>query len=136
MTIEFRKGPTAAVSFRVEPPAKPAEGATNAVPAQVPDEQESAAAMAMMAPMLQGMRVSFLVEVDGKIVRTSAQVREGDNRVVLMDMPLGKVLAHAEGSKLIGGGAQDPEIIQKIQALKIEGVVIEDLEKGLTVEFE
>ena len=136
LRVTFRKTPRPMVSFQQVPlpqaaaaPAKPGEAGAGA-------EANNAMPAAMMSAMLQGMRISFLVEVDGKIQSTTSHYRQGDNRIVLFDLPMDKVLANAAGAKLLEGGKDDPRALDKLRELKIEGLAIEDLSKGLVIEWQ
>jgi outer membrane murein-binding lipoprotein Lpp len=130
LLVEFRKSPQPMVIFKELAKAK-------AAPA--PKQTESAPGMegmaAMMGPMLQGMRISCIVEVDGKITRTTSHHQQGDNKVVLMDLLMDKVLANAEGMKLIGGSKEDPDALNKLRALNIPGLALEDMTRGITIEW-
>ncbi len=129
MQVSFKPGkPAKLVVTEPEPPAT-----TEAAPAQ-PEGMDQQAMMQMMAPMMAGMRMRMAIEVDGKIVKTNAQYVEG-NRVVLADITMDKVLANPEGAKLITAAQNDPKAIEKLAALKIEGVKI-STEKKLEIEFQ
>ena len=136
LRVTFRKTPRPMVSFQQVPlpqaaaaPAKPGEAGAGA-------EANNAMPAAMMSAMLQGMRMSFIVEVDGKIVSTTSHYRQGNNRIVLLDLPMDKVLGNAAGAKLLEGGKDDPRALDKMRELKIEGLAIEDLSKGLVIEWQ
>jgi len=135
MLLEFRKSPQPAIMFRQKATAKAAPKATESGAAEAMPGAEAMPA-AMLAPMLQGMRINFIVEVDGKITRTNSHYKQGDNRIVLMDMQMDKVLASPEGAKLIGGGQDDPALLNKIRDLKIPGLAIEDMERGIAIEWQ
>ncbi|MCX7010248.1 MAG: hypothetical protein NTY53_23920, partial [Kiritimatiellaeota bacterium] len=135
MYLEFRKTPLPAIMFQEKKTAKAAKPEKKEAAGEAKPDMSGMPA-AMMGTMLQGMRVSFVVEVDGKITRTNSHYQQGDNRVVLMDMQMDKVLAHAEGAKMIGGGQDDPEMLKKIRDLKIPGLALEDMERGIAIEWQ
>ena len=90
-------------------------------------EQDDAMAeqmMPMMAQMFKDMRLSFIVDVQGTIVKTNAVNREG-NRVTLMDVEFGKVLADPAKFKAMTklGDPTTPEakaLLKTIPGVKIE----------------
>lgn len=135
MYLEFRKTPLPAIMFQEKKTAKADKPEKKADTAEAKPDMGGMSS-AMLAPMLQGMRISFVVEVDGKITRTNSHYQQGDNKVVLMDMQMDKVLAHAEGAKMIQGGQDDPEMLKKIRDLKISGLALEDMERGIAIEWQ
>lgn len=134
MKIEFRKTPKPTVGFWQE--AKPAKPAAAPAGEAAANPMGDAASMAMMGPMLQGMRMGFKVEVDGRITRTNSANKQGDRTVTLLDIPVDKLIANAQAAKLMGAGGADPESLGKLRALNIPGLLIDDLEKGVAIEFE
>ncbi|MBP7275420.1 MAG: hypothetical protein KBA51_04370 [Kiritimatiellae bacterium] len=129
MSITFTPGkPAKLVIIEPETPAVAAE------PEAAPEGMDPQAMMQMMAPMMAGMRMRMVIEVDGKIVKTNAKYVEG-NRVTLADVSMDKVMANAEGGKLIASAQNDPAAMTKLAALNIEGVKI-NTEKTLEIEFE
>lgn len=133
--LEFRKTPLPAIMFREKKTDKLAKPEKKAAAAESMPGVDAMPA-GMLSSMLQGMRVSFIVEVDGKITRSNSHYRQGDNRVVLMDMQMDKVLANAAGAKLIEGGKDDPEALNKLRALNIPGLVLEDMGRGIAIEWQ
>lgn len=134
LIVTFRKGPQPEIKFQQKPSA-PAAAPAKKTAAEAPPPGAEALPAAMLGPMLQGMRISFVVEVDGKITQTSSHYRQGDNRVVLLDLQMEKVLANTAGAKLLEGGKDDPALLKKIHALKIPGLAIEDLEGGVSIQW-
>lgn len=133
MKIEFRASPKPTVGFWQAPKAaKPAAPAGEAAANPMGD----AAGMAMMGPMLQGMRLGFRVEVEGRITRTNSANKQGDRTVVLLDIPVDKLVANTQAAQVMGAGGADPEGLGKLRALNIPGLLIDDLEKGIAIEFE
>lgn len=134
LLLTFRKEPLPEITFRQQPSAPTVSRAR-------PDDPAGAVAgagsftAAMLAPLLQGLRVSFSVEVEGKITRTSGHYQQGKHRVVLLDLQMDKVLAHPEGIRLLDGGKADPAVLQKLRDLQIPGLAVEDLQSGLSIEW-
>ena len=132
--MTFRTSPLPEIKFQQKQSASAAAPAKKDATETPPPGAEALPA-AMLGPMLQGMRISFIVEVDGEITQTSSHYRQGDNRVVLLDMQMEKVLANAAGAKLLEGGKDDPALLKKIHALKIPGLAIEDLDGGVSIQW-
>jgi hypothetical protein len=98
------------------PPDKPAEPKA-AAPKKEKDPQEEAM-MEMMKPMFKGARVSFAVEVDGKIVKTNCPHVEG-NKVTLIELPIDAMLEKKEVfEKMQEDPNGDPAVIAKM----LEGI--------------
>jgi hypothetical protein len=135
LLLEFRQGPRSEITFRQQPAAPAVPEGRQAGAAETMPGVEALPA-ALLGPMLQGLRLSFVVEVEGKITRTSSHYQEGRHRVVLMDLPMDKVLAQAAGAKLLEGGKNDPEVLKKLRDLKIPGLAIEDLQSGVSIEWQ
>ena len=136
LQVTFRKTPHPTLVIKQKAPLAAAGAQPQAADPAGGSETNNAMPAAMMSAMLQGMRITFSVEVDGKILKTTGRYRQGDNRVVLLDLPMDKVLAHAAGAKLLGGNQDDPAMLEKIRALKIEGLAIEDLSRGIEIEWQ
>jgi hypothetical protein len=98
-------------------------------------EEMGAAMMQMMAPMLKGMRMTFITQVNGSIVKTNAKFTSAKhpNAFVVMDMPMDKLLANPEAMKLMS--SDSPQDRAKLAALNIPGVLLEDPDKAITVSF-
>lgn len=137
-TCKFTPG--AVAKLEIVPPPMPTEEPA-ATPATEPGaaaqpEMDPAAMMGMMAPMMKGMRMSLAIEVDGKIANTSATFKEGDSKVIVMDLPMDALLANPEGAKLIGASQGKKEMpLEAIRKLNAAGVKIEDPTKPLVIEF-
>lgn len=128
LNVTFKPGKPAKLVI-VEPETPEAKAAEAA-----PEGMDPEAMMQMMAPMMAGMRMRMAIEVEGKIVKTNAKYVEG-NRVIVADIAMDKVMANPEGRKLMVGAQNDPSVMGKLAALKIEGVRI-NTEKSLEIEFE
>ena len=92
------------------------------------------AGLAMMKPMMEGMRVSFLVMVDGEVVETNSRFQSSKrpNVITLMDISMDKVFDHPEASKLMMQGEND---VAKLAELNVPGVRLEDPTQEITVSF-
>lgn len=100
ITFGFTPGDKAKLTVKMPPPAK-AEAKDGGEGEPKPAEgggAEEEAAMAMMAPMMQGMRISMTVEVAGNIAETNATHRDG-SKVTLMDIDMGKLIANPDFAK-------------------------------------
>lgn len=98
-------------------------------------QQMGASMMQAMAPMMKGMRLAFIVEVNGDIQETNAKYRSNDkpNRIVVMDVPMDKVLENSEAMSLLSAG--DDSGKHKLAKMDIEGVSMEEPGKTLSVSF-
>lgn len=114
-----------------EPDVKPAQSEAAPTEAGAPDPE---AMMGMMAPMMAGMRMQMAIEVEGKIVKTNAKYVTG-NKVTIADIQMDKVLANPEGRKLIAKSQSDPNAMNDLEKLNIEGVKVQRM-KPLEIEFE
>jgi len=90
--------------------------------------------MAMMKPMMAGMRITLLVAVDGEIVETNSKFRseKRPNVVTLMDIRMDKLFEHPEAMGVMSAGDDGPD---KLAKLNIPGVKIEDPQKEVTISF-
>lgn len=135
-TFKFTPGDTASleiVPMKDPAPAAPAAGGAAEVAAEAPDM--GGEMMGMMAPMLKGMRLSFLVQVEGAIKETNSKYRseKNPNVVTIMDVPMDRVLSNPAALKLMS--SKKPEDREKMAAMNIPGVRMESLEKTITVKF-
>jgi len=89
-------------------------------------EDMQAGMMQMMAPMLKGMRLAMIVQVEGNITETNAKYKspKNPNVVILMDVPMDKLLTNPEAMKLMS--SKKPEDEARISKLNIPGVRLED----------
>ncbi|MFT5122838.1 MAG: hypothetical protein ACI9TH_002348 [Kiritimatiellia bacterium] len=91
--------------------------------AEVPAEAaQSAQMMAMMAPMLKGMRMSYLVKVNGTVVESNGKyLNKNAGTLLLMDMEVDKLLGNPDGMKMLTAGKPDFAAIadQDIPGLKV-----------------
>lgn len=117
VTFEFTKGSPCELIIHT-PVKKKAEAK------EQPNDAMAEQMMPMMAQMFKDMRVSFVVDVQGTIVKTNAANRE-DNRVTLMDVEFGKVLADPAKFKAMAklGDPTTPEakaLLKTIPGVKVE----------------
>ena len=131
-TSRFQPGPVASLDIV---PVKPD------ISAEQPPEAPGSDAMGdsmmqMMAPALKGMRLSFLVQVNGKIVETNSRYRSAKNPNVftVMDMPVDRLLENKDAAKLMA--SKKTEDRTRIAAMNVAGVRMEDPAKTLGVKFQ
>jgi len=107
------------------------------VPDEMPDTPEAMPpeAMGMMKMMFQNLKVSVAVEVDGEIVRTNADHRDG-SRVTIVEVDFGELMKDEESLKAIqgklGSGRMSPELQETMKSLK--GVKV-NTENVITIEW-
>jgi hypothetical protein len=84
---------------------KAAQAQQGQAPAGKPADPMQAAALAMMKPMLNGLKVSIVLQPAGRIVKTNSPFVQGQ-QVTLLEMDLGQLLAdEAMLQKLQGAGS-------------------------------
>jgi hypothetical protein len=90
---------------------------------------------AMMGPMLKGMRMTFLVRVDGDIKETNSAHKwtKRPNMITVMDMPVDKMLGNPKAMELLQ--SQDEDTIAKIEEMDISGLKLEPPKKTIKVVF-
>ena len=104
-----------------------------AEPKVAEDDAQADAAMAMMAPMMQGMRVATKVKVEGEITKTNAAHKEGST-VTLMDIDMGKLLSNKEIMKKMKSPDDMKDFAKFAKIAKEAGATIEPSPE-VTVEF-
>lgn len=129
LRIEFTPGSPAKLVLR-----EPKGAAAEKPKTEEAGEMDPEAMMQMMAPMMAGMRMGMTIEVVGKIGRTNARFVEG-NKVIIADVAMDKIMANPEAGKLLMGAQNDPEVMKKISAMKIDGVRIQT-DPVIEIEFE
>jgi hypothetical protein len=77
----------------------------------------------MMKPMLKGLKLKTVLEVDGPIARTNSKLKEG-SAVTLLDMDFDKITAtEANFKKFTRAGedpsAMDPALLQGVAGIKV-----------------
>ncbi|QQL45489.1 hypothetical protein [Sulfuriroseicoccus oceanibius] len=135
MSFEFEKGDTNKLTIKL--PKEPAaeKGEKEETP-EMTDEMKAAQKqqMQMMAGMVQGMKITMALEVDGEIVKTDADHVDG-NKITIMSVDVGKVFANEEALEML----DSPEAMDDVDTLrelskKIDGLKIE-ADDTITVEF-
>ena len=139
--LRFTPGDTATLELVADMPEKDdaADAAADAG-AEIggADGAPDAAMMSMMAPMFAGMRMSQMIKVNGEITDTNAKyVNKDTGTVLVFDMKVDKLFANPEALKMMGQGgdtewAQD---FEKLEALNIEGLKIQNPTEPLKISF-
>ena len=154
-TFEFAPGGTATLKIIPATKDKPASAAETSAEEKKPDEDvaafgeiqkidESGAEEAnplaagmsgMLGSMFQGMRLTFLVQVEGAITETDSSYKSENapNIVTVMDMPVDKMLSNQAAMNLLM--AKDPNAAEKLAKMNIEGLKLADAERAITVKF-
>lgn len=122
LTFRLDRQGTKSVLTVVQPtPAaqeKPAAGAPPDVMGQM-----GMAMWTMMKPMLKGLKIRTVLEVDGTIVRTNSRLAKG-SAVTLLDMDFDQISAdEANFKKFARAGddpsAMDPKLLQGVKGIKV-----------------
>lgn len=120
------------------PESKEGEGEVpEEMPGEMPDMPEAIPpeAMGMMKMMFQNLKVSVAVEVDGEIIRTNAEHRDG-SRVTIVEVDFGELMKDEESFKAIQGklgpGRMSPDLQKTLRSLKGVKVNTEDV---ITIEW-
>lgn len=91
------------------------------------------AMMASMAPMMKGMRISYLVKVNGEILETNAEHQPRENTVLVMDMKVDKLLSDAEAMAQMESGIEG---LSQLAATNHPGLTIQDPSEPLVITFQ
>jgi len=137
MTFDFEKGDTNKLTIKLpKQPAAEKAGDKEEEKPELTDEMKAAQKqqMQMMAGMVQGMKITMALEVDGEIVKTDADHVDG-NKITIMSVDVGKVFANEEALEML----DSPEAMDDVETLrelskKIDGLKIE-ADDTITVEF-
>jgi hypothetical protein len=128
--IKFSAGNPATIEFIAEIPEED-DGADEA---GGEEEAFQPQMMAMMAPMLKGMRVSYLVKVNGKITESNGKyLNKESGTLLLMDMQVDKLLANPDAAKLMGNGKK-PDF-KELSKKKIPGLKFHNPEENVKISF-
>lgn len=95
--------------------------------------QMQAQAMAMMKVMLKGLKMTSVVEVNGRLVRSSSPHVQG-SRVTLLQIDFDKVAADEENLKRFAAAGDDPKSMDATALKGIKGVTFNP-EPEITIEF-
>lgn len=119
-----------------QPAVKAAAGEKPAATGAAPEPKKlpTAAEMAMMKQMFDGMRFAFSVKVDGKIIETNATYRE-KSTVVLADVDFGKLLSMGPEELVRLNSAKDGEMSQVLKLLRSFPGVKVDLNEEVKIRF-
>ncbi len=128
--IKFSPGNPATIEFIAEIPEEEDDGADEA---GGEEEAFQPQMMAMMAPMLKGMRVSYLVKVNGKITESNGKyLNKESGTLLLMDMQVDKLLANPDAAKLMGGKKPD---FKELSKKEIPGLKFHNPEENVKISF-
>lgn len=108
------------------------EGGDEAEP-KVAEGADDEAAMAMMAPMMQGMRIAMKVKVEGEITKTDATHKDGST-VTIMDVDMGKLFSNKEMLKKMKSPDDMKDFAKFAQIAKEAGATFET-KPQVSVEF-
>jgi len=124
LTFRFTRGANPVVTV-VFPKPKPSTGEKK----PEPKPEETQQAIAMMKGMMAGLRMSSLLEVNGKLVKTSSPWGATGNAVTLLEIDFDQ-LDEAGLKKLAASGSEmpSPAVLKGIKGLKIS-------DGDVTVEF-
>lgn len=129
-----RSGGASVLTIRMPEPSKGEGGTPPEMPKEMP-EQMPPEAMGMMKMMFQNLKVGVAVEVDGEIVRTNAQHREG-SRVTIVEVDFNELMKDEASFKAIQGkigpGATPADLRDTLQNLK--GVKV-NTDRVITIEW-
>ena len=129
IVFAFTKGKVAELTIQQPKPKEPAAApAAKPDPADAAAESMSDAMLPMMQQMLKGMRMALHVQVEGKIVDTNAEYRDGA-KVTLLDVDFDKLLAKPETLKAMAKSKSKSINEQKALLKGIEGIRVEGAEQ-------
>lgn len=87
-----------------------------------PDDPQEAAQMAAAAPMMKDMRITIAVNVEGTIVSTDAENKDG-TRITFVDLPVGEAFKDFKRFKAIDKATDWPsaaKLMKELPGAKIE----------------
>jgi hypothetical protein len=87
----------------------------------------------MMKPMMKGLKLETVVEVGGRIVRTSGRYTEG-SRVTLLEMDFDQIAADEANFKKFGSAGGDPSTLDPARLQDVKGIKVNP-ETEVVVEF-
>lgn len=132
--FEFEPGSTATLRLIPEGDAA-ATAASMEMDLPEMEEEMTPMMMAMMAPMLEGMKVGVFLQVEGSIVDTDANHRDParNNIVTLMDIDFAQIGDNPEILKLMT--KRDPAALEKLRDQEIPGFRVQDEKRSVTIRF-
>lgn len=104
-------------------PRPPAKGPSAAEASPDPMRQMAAAMWTMMKPMMKGLKLRTILEVDGPIARTNSRLRSG-SAITLLEMDFDQIAADdANFRKFAAAGDDpatlDPRLLQGVKGIKV-----------------
>jgi len=133
-TIKFTPGDTSTLELLAELPDEEAggDGADEVDAADMNNPQM----MAMMAPMFAGMRMSYMIKVNGDITDTNARyVNKSNSSILVADIQMDKLLQNQEAMQaLMAGGGKNPDF-EKLDQMDIPGLKMQNPTKALKISF-
>ncbi len=125
-----RRGGTAVLTvIQPRPPAK--ETGVDAPPD--PLQQVAGAMWTMMKPMMKGLKLRTVLEVEGAIVRTSSRFREGP-AIVLLELDFDRIAADDANFARFARAGDEPETLDAALLQGVKGVKV-DPTREVVVEF-
>ena len=130
ITFSFKKGASPVLTVKMPPKPEGGDDAPAAADeADAPEDPQAEAMMAMMKPMMEGMRIRMLLKVNGEIKKTDASFvteEDSDKVVTLIDMQIGKLITDPAKFKALtkAQNVKDPnkqlELLKKYPEIKLE----------------
>lgn len=135
--FNFTPGDTAVlemVAVEADGASDAGTAAENEMPVDMQDDAMGAAMLQMMAPMMAGMRMTAILQVDGDIVETDAAYMAGskNNAITIYDINLDEMLKHPEAMKYL----QDPTAMEQTEGKNIPGVKAHNMGRSIKIAFE
>jgi hypothetical protein len=135
ITFQFKKGKVAELIVKNPVDTQPDVGQPKSdKPAEADAPGGEEMVVMMMQQMFKDMKMTMVVEVVGKVVKTNAEHVAG-NRATLMEMDFNKLLANP--AKLKELGKANPKTIEETKALVkgVEGVKVET-KPSISIQFQ
>jgi hypothetical protein len=123
LTFRFAHAGTRSTLTVVQPRPPAKEKAAAGTPASDPMQQMGMAMWTMMKPMMKGLKLRTVLEVDGAIVRTNSKLARGPV-VTLLDMDFDQIAADDANFKRFARAgddpsAMDPKLLQMVKGIKV-----------------
>jgi hypothetical protein len=122
LLFQFAKSPSGNPRVTVVFPEARLDEARKAAQAQAnpqakPADPMQGAALAMLKPMLNGMKISIVLQPDGRIVKTNSPFVNGQ-QVTLLEMDLGQLLADETMLQKLQGAASLADVKTMLKGVK------------------
>lgn len=114
-------------------PRPPAKEASAAEASPDPMAQMAAAMWTMMKPMLKGLKLRTVLEVDGTIAKTNSRLRTG-SAVTLLEMDFDQIAADDANFRKFAAAGDDPATLDPRLLQGVKGVKVNP-EAEVVVEF-